>query len=194
MKFYLSFSHANAYIAVLEKLASLFPEEEKLGKKHELIPFVLTCAAALECMLNDAIIEHTSHIFGLENYRRFADTLITIPLRGKLDYIIPLASNYKFLIRQESATYQQLASLISIRNKLTHNKTFPYELETEEPEKIMEMALPRKFEEQLEPNINVDYCYSSLRALKNLAKILNIKSRAFKGWKENDTIVKNKNH
>jgi hypothetical protein len=58
----------------------------------------------------------------------------------------------------------------------------------------MEMALPRKFEEQLEPNINVDYCYSSLRALKNLAKILNIKSRAFKGWKENDTIVKNKNH
>src|SRR3990172_8306397 len=189
MKFYLSFSHASSYIAVLKKLASSFPREEKLGKKHDLIPFVLTCAAALECMLNDSIIEHTSYIFGHENYRRFADALMTIPLRGKLDYIVPLASNNEFLIRQESTTYQQLASLITIRNKLTHNKSFPYGLETEEPENILKMEIPRELAEQLEPNINPDYCESLLQALKNLVRILDMKTRVINDqgeWEENE--------
>ncbi|MBI2472144.1 MAG: hypothetical protein HYV59_13025 [Planctomycetes bacterium] len=40
MKFYPSFSHASSYISVLEKLASSFPEEEKLGKKHNLIQYL----------------------------------------------------------------------------------------------------------------------------------------------------------
>jgi len=196
MKLYLSFSHAPSYISVLENLASSFPEEEKLSKKHYLIPFVLTCAAALECMLNDAIIEHTIYIFGQENYRRFADALMAIPLRGKLDYIVSLASNNEFLIRQESTTYQQLASLITTRNKLTHNKSFPYELNTEEPENILKMEVPRELVEQLEPNINFDYCESSLLALKNLEITLDTKSRIINAqgeWEENEIIVKNKN-
>lgn len=88
------------------------------------IPFVLTCAAALESLLNDHIIIYSLNKFDLNEYKNIADGLISIPFLKKLEYCIPLLTDSKYVLDKNCETYIVLAKLIKKRNNMMHNKIF----------------------------------------------------------------------
>lgn len=110
----------------LDNLRSLSSQLKKNATTSDtlLVPFVLTCAAALEAMLNDEIISWAQESFPLESYKRIADTHLSISLRGKLDYIVPLRTCNSYIFRTNSAVYGTLSRLITRRNELMHAKSF----------------------------------------------------------------------
>lgn len=91
---------------------------------NNVLPFIFTCAAALEATLNDHLVAHAFGEYGVDDYRRHAEALLSMALRSKLDMIVPLLSHNKYLIRSDSKSCQALIRLIGLRNKLVHSKSF----------------------------------------------------------------------
>lgn len=96
-------------------------KDEKYGEPIFTVPFILTCAAALECALNDYIISH----FSIDDKRsnELTSGYLSMNLRGKLTNIVSLLTNGKYTINTEHKTYQILVELIKVRNRLVHNKS-----------------------------------------------------------------------
>lgn len=183
-------SLAPKYFAALKKMEASITKG-KSSDEPSFIPFMVTCAAALECLLNDHLIEYSFEMFGPDNYRRFAKAMLSINLRGKLDCIIPLLSGNKFIIRKDSQTYQQLARLITIRNNLMHNKNFLEEFEADIDEGRMDtisLKVTKDVYKKMEdPDLSRDDCAAFLHALQDLNHILS----SGEEWQENETVVKN---
>lgn len=64
----------------LDNLSTLSSQLKKNAPPSDslLVPFILTCAAALEAMLNDEIISWTQETFSSESYKRIADAHLSM--------------------------------------------------------------------------------------------------------------------
>lgn len=113
-----------AYFDVL----SIYREEQgwfwdsDRSKPHT-VPFLLTCAAALECCLNDHAIQHLGNTFDDHQGSLLTQGFLSMSLKGKLLHVVPLLTAQKFMINTNHKTYQTLAELIRLRNSLVHNKS-----------------------------------------------------------------------
>ncbi|MEZ7206497.1 hypothetical protein [Pseudoalteromonas sp. DY56-GL79] len=87
------------------------------------IPFILTCASALECSLNDHLFYHFSQRYRDSSKYMLNNAFMAMTLRGKLNTIIPLLTKFEFDINRKHKVYKTLVELISIRNRITHNKS-----------------------------------------------------------------------
>jgi len=96
-------------------------EDNQSGEDIYIVPFILTCASALECSLNDYIIKHYSS--GEHSHKHLIDGYLSINLRGKISNIVSILTNEKFMINTNHKTYQTLLELIRVRNRLVHNKS-----------------------------------------------------------------------
>jgi hypothetical protein len=165
---------ARTYLNVLEDLRSSWPASgEKTLKPSSFIPFVVTAAAALECLLNDNLIMHCQYVFGLNPNDKFANAFLSMSLRGKLEIIIPLLTSSKYVIRHDSSTYRQLNRLVKLRNDLMHGKSFLKEhdvsIEHSEPGGV---AFSIKLPKMAYQEISQDDCLTFLRALQELDNLL----------------------
>jgi hypothetical protein len=95
--------------------------EDSLGDEVYIAPFILTCAAALECTLNDKIIYHFTSEDGTKN--DLSAGFLSMNLKGKLSNIVSILTDGKFTINKEHKTYQALVELIRLRNMLVHNSS-----------------------------------------------------------------------
>lgn len=86
------------------------------------VPFILTLAAALECSLNDYLIDHFDDEFG-ENLKQMLSGLMSMNFKGKLINIVPILTKYKFKLNTEHKVYALLVELIKLRNSPVHNKS-----------------------------------------------------------------------
>lgn len=181
---------ASGYIRILKTmLPSIEEDTENLDEK--VIPFIITCAAALECLFNDNIIAHTFETFGEDNYKRYTDGLIAMGLRRKLDYIIPLLSENKYTLKSTTNTYQQLAKLISVRNRIMHAKSSVEEYEILEFEKgeipkIVISAPAEHFTQVSLFNISINEAKKFFEALLNFYSVI----ENFSEWEKSDLIEK----
>jgi hypothetical protein len=92
-----------------------------------IVPFVITCAAALECILNDCLI----HAFqGTKHLEVQLDGYLSMTLKGKLINVVPAVTSQRFALNQDHKAYQQLVELIRIRNRLLHNRSSVFEEHT----------------------------------------------------------------
>jgi hypothetical protein len=128
--------------AIYRDLLRQLLESVQTGDWHSntnVLPFTFTCAAALEATLNDHLVAYAFEEYGIDDYRRHADAVLSMGLRSKLDMVVPLLSHNKFLIRSESKSYQVLIQLIRLRNELVHSKSFFVECVTwsEAQEKVV---------------------------------------------------------
>lgn len=87
------------------------------------VPFILTTASALECSLNDHIIEYYNKSFNEEHAKLLTRGLLSMTLRGKLENIVSLLTSNKYIINTNHKVYQLLIELIKLRNNLVHNKS-----------------------------------------------------------------------
>ena len=126
---------AKDYVSVnyqdcLAKLATQVEHGDAL-ENPLVVPFILTCAAALEAKLNDEIISWAWDTFDREDYKRIAVAYLSMNLRGKLDSLVPLISKNLYAFDKSSKDYQALTQLISQRNSLVHDKSFYEEVTIE---------------------------------------------------------------
>lgn len=101
-----------------------FVETGDWHSNPHVLPYVFTCAAALEATLNDHLVADAFSVYGESKYRRHSEAFLTLSLRGKLDLIFPLLSKGKFIARDDSSAYRALAELVGLRNELVHSKSF----------------------------------------------------------------------
>jgi hypothetical protein len=137
-------SYADRYLEILSHLR--WPYD--LPEDALTVPLVLTCAAALECTLNDAMLSVNLGArkgVTLADWREardeggwtltmtpmsatgnlmddLADGYLSMSLRGKLTNIVPILTCNRFKINREHKTYQTLVELIRERNRLVHAK------------------------------------------------------------------------
>ncbi len=84
--------------------------------------FVTLCAATLEASLNFIIINHCLNKYGPEKFGQYCDSYIGLRFRNKLNIIPSLLSDGKLMINEANPSVKQLEMLISLRNRLLHNK------------------------------------------------------------------------
>ena len=112
-------SQNQLYMSILNELRTQVGWFNEEGNGAMVVPFVLTCAAALEWTLNDIIIS----TFDSEPERYLVDGYLSMNLRGKLTNIVPIATQNEFYINKDHKTYLHLSELISLRNRIVHNKS-----------------------------------------------------------------------
>lgn len=138
---------------------------------NNVLPFIFTCAAALEATLNDHLVAYAFEEYRLVDYRRHAEALLSMGLRSKLDMVVPLLSHNNFLLRSESKQYQMLIKLVRLRNELVHSKSLFVECvkldETEEKVVINKKKYERMLKRGLR-SVEATDCREFYLALKSL--------------------------
>jgi len=85
------------------------------------VPYIVMCAAALEAILNDALLEHASSTWGRE-HKDYGNALMSMTFRSKLESLAPLLTSHKYRFDKTHWVYQRLNTLITERNNLVHPK------------------------------------------------------------------------
>lgn len=122
--------YASSYLGSVEMLLNHL-KEEKLSLNPYKIPMIVTSAAALETILNEAIIVECRHRFPKNDIKRLTNAQLGMSLGGKLDNLGWLLTDNAFVMNNESEIYQCLKSLIKYRNEVMHRKEHYKEVEWE---------------------------------------------------------------
>ena len=111
---------AGAFYKTLDAMRSEIDSESEFAKNLTL-PYVLMCAATLECDLNHYIVDAVERRWGLR-CEDLAKSLQLLKFREKLKNIVLLLTNARYRINQDHSVYQSLAELITVRNNIVHAK------------------------------------------------------------------------
>ncbi|MBS9812034.1 MULTISPECIES: phosphatidylinositol kinase [Vibrio] len=114
----------NTYLQLLLDIRGELGWSFRDSDKSEMftVPFILTLAAALECSLNDHLIEHFDDEFG-DSSKQLLPGLLSMNFKGKLINIVPTLTQYKYKLNTNHKVYALLVELIKLRNSLVHNKS-----------------------------------------------------------------------
>lgn len=164
----------NGTEAYYEKLRSAYKDIVKDKKSDYLyFGFFTLCAATLEYSLNFVLTEYCLKHYGHERYKRFVEGFINLSFPKKLLMTPSIISNGELKFKEDSTSYKTLCELITLRNRILHNKDFLETLDTpslslESTKEIVEFQIVK------EPN-NIDkldksICIKFGRALGDFKK------------------------
>lgn len=86
--------------------------------------FFTLCAATLEFSLNFLLTDFCLNHYRQDNYKTYAEGYINLPFAKKLLMTPAIISNGQFVFNQSNSSYKALLELITLRNKILHNKEF----------------------------------------------------------------------
>lgn len=115
-----TFSVGTKFWRILNGFRKYYEKAEH--KECLVVPYVVTCAAALEATMNDKLIEYAHGRWGDDP--TLAQSLLSMSMRGKLNALVPLLTDHRFQFSRTHFVYRRLNSLISVRNILVHPKPF----------------------------------------------------------------------
>lgn len=137
--------------------------------------FFTLCAATLEYSLNFILTDFCLGELGLSEYKPPAKKYISLPFAEKLKQSANIISKGQFAIDENNNSYKTLLELITLRNRILHNKEFlteldfSFDLETEVREEI-------EFQIEVLPNhidtLTKDKCISFGNALGDFKKFI----------------------
>jgi len=163
------------------------------------IPLIITAAAALETILNEAIIVECRHRLPQKDIKRITNAHLGMSLGGKLDNLGWILTDNNYVMNNESEIYQCLKSIIKYRNEIMHLKEYFREVELqvveEETEEGIETGVvwDKEFFESTKLSIDAiseeeyDRFYRAVSELE--VTIVNITSKP--PVEENDLFIKN---
>lgn len=117
------------YVKLRSAYKEIFGENHS---EHLYFGFFTLCAATLEYSLNFLLADFTVKKFGPFNYKEYCDGYINLPLRRKLFMSPNIVSDGKFVINENNKSFKNLEKLITLRNRILHNKEFLKEFEIPE--------------------------------------------------------------
>lgn len=86
--------------------------------------FFTLCAATLEYSLNFVLTDYCLKHYGHETYKSYAEGYINMSFPKKLLMTPSIISNGELKFDDDSSTYKTLCELITLRNRILHNKEF----------------------------------------------------------------------
>jgi hypothetical protein len=118
-----SFAMMNGTELYYEQLREAYSDiKNDKEAKYLFFAFVSLCAATLEYSLNYLIVNFCIDKYGPHNYKTYYETYINISFKNKLHLIPTLLSDGLLVIDKDNPTINKLEELISLRNKILHNK------------------------------------------------------------------------
>jgi hypothetical protein len=113
--------------------------------------FFTLCAATLEYSLNFTLTDFCLNHFGHDDYRKYSEGYINLPLPKKLLMSPTIVSKGKYRFNDDNSHFKTLNELITLRNRILHNKEFLKEfdfpsLNDQKGNKTIEFEIP------IEPN------------------------------------------
>lgn len=97
---------------------------KEINSEYLYFGFFTLSAATLEYSLNFILTHYCLNNYGPDNYKSHAEGYINISFAKKLLMAPSIISNGNLRFDDNSATYKTLCELISLRNKILHNKEF----------------------------------------------------------------------
>ena len=106
-----------------ERMLRILRETYKASDRKDAltVPYLVMCAASLEAILNDSLLEHAADKCGRDQ-KDYGNALLSMNFRAKLDALPLLLTSYAYRFDKEHWIYQRLSSLISERNSIVHPK------------------------------------------------------------------------
>lgn len=191
--------YGGSYVRSIQTLLEHVEKYESVLNPY-IIPFLITCAAAIEALLNDAIIVECRHRFPRKDIKRISSAHLGMSLSGKLDNLGWLLTDNEFITNNESAIYQQLKFIIKKRNEIMHRKEFHKEVKvadietTESGEEKVWFTLDEGYFDSVRnspENVSYEECVAFCGAVTQLEEtIVNITSHP--PIEKNDLFVRNK--
>jgi hypothetical protein len=119
-----------------KKLRSAYQDISQ-GKESEYLyfGFFTLCAATLEYSLNFTLTDFCLSEFGMDRYKQYAEGYISLPFGKKLLMTPNIISKGKYRFKEEDDSFKKLLEIISLRNKILHNKEFLKEFNLTDPNK-----------------------------------------------------------
>ena len=121
-KGYVLWNDTDAYY---KKLRSAYKDIRDDNKSDYLyFGFFTLCAATLEYSLNFLLTDFCLKHFGQEKYKSYAEGYINMSFPKKLLMTPSIITIGEYTINEHTNTYKTLCELITLRNKILHNKEF----------------------------------------------------------------------
>lgn len=180
-----------------EKLRSAYKDISENKKSDYLyFGFFTLCSATLEYSLNFLLTDYCLNHYGHESYKQYAEGYINLSFPKKLLMTPAIISNGEYVFNQETSTYKTLCELITLRNRILHNKEFLKTFESP-PLTLKNKQESVKLEIPKEPNyidaLNKTSCIRFGKAIgkfKNLIMDLAI----MESLTENEVLIKSPKH
>jgi len=99
-----------------------------LNSEYLYFGFFTLCASTLEYSLNFILADYCIDKFGPENYKTYCKEYIGLSFQNKLLMIPHIISDGKYMLNENHPSFNQLEDLITLRNRILHNKEFLKEI------------------------------------------------------------------
>lgn len=86
--------------------------------------FFTLCASTLEYSLNFILADYYIDKFGPDNYKSYCEKYFKLSFRNRLLMIPHIISDGKYMLNENHPSFKQLEDLITLRNRMLHNKEF----------------------------------------------------------------------
>ena len=172
-KSYVLFNGTEVYYTKLRTAYSDILKNKKT--KYLYFSFFTLCAATLEYSLNFILTNYCLNNFGHERYKSYAEGYINMSFPKKLLMTPSIISNGNLIFNENTLTFKTLSELITLRNRILHNKEFLKEIDFPS---LTENAHKETIEFELinEPNyidtLNKDLCVKFGTALGDFKRRL----------------------
>lgn len=142
----------NGTESYFQKLRTAY-QDIKIDKDSEYLyfGFFTLCAATLEYSLNFTLTDFCLNHFGHDNYRKYAEGYINLSFPKKLLMCPSIVSKGKFKFNDNNSHFKSLNELITLRNRILHNKEFLKEFDFI-PLNDRKVRGTTEFEIPMEPN------------------------------------------
>ena len=126
-----SYFLANGTEIYYEKLRTAYKDiKENKENDYLYFSFFTLCAATLEYSLNYTLADFCVKHFGPYDYKKYAEGYIKLSLPQKLLMTPTIVSNGKYKFKENNLDLITLNELITLRNRILHNKEFLREFKT----------------------------------------------------------------
>jgi hypothetical protein len=159
-----------------QKLRAAYTDISKGAKSDYLyFGFFTLCAATLEYSLNYILTDYCLKHYGHETYKRYAEGYINMSFPKKLLMAPSIISNGQLKFNEESTTFKTLCELITLRNRILHNKEFLKTFDT--PSLTLDNGPDSvEFQIPMEPNyidtLDKDLCIKFGKALGDFKNLI----------------------
>jgi hypothetical protein len=120
-----SFYLLNGTDTYYNKLRSAYSDiQNNIESDYLFFGFFTLCASTLEYSLNFILADYCVDKFGPDKYKSYCEEYIGLRFRNKLLMIVHIISEGEFEMNKNHPSFKDLEELITLRNRILHNKEF----------------------------------------------------------------------